>query len=161
MSSIQNRERLLKKLAALPAAVRAEAKKAVHEGAEQVIAVQKRLAPVDDGDLRRSIQYRMGSFTAESSGILGRNKGTLVKIGDPELTATITAGDQIAWYARLVEFGTKPRYNVKDKGLFRGAYNPGTKAQPFFYPGWRSVRKRVKSRLSRSISKGVKKAVAN
>jgi hypothetical protein len=82
------------------------------------------------------------------------------------LRITIYAGDESTMVgsraqfqlARLIEFGTAPHIN---EGLYAGSQHPGTQAQPFFFPGWRIVRKRVKGRISRGIKKAIKEASAS
>ena len=44
--------------------------------------------------------------------------------------------------------------------VFKVVAGPGTTAQPFFYPAYRAVRKRVKGRVTRSITKSAKKVAA-
>jgi hypothetical protein len=51
------------------------------------------------------------------------------------------------------EFGTGPRYQKTT-----GRYTGRMPATPFFYLGWRLVRKRARARLSRALSRGIKKA---
>jgi HK97 gp10 family phage protein len=148
MAKVQNRERLLRKLAAIPQKVRQHLAPGIEQGAAEVVATAKRLAPKDSGALERSIKYIKGSRAT--------SKGT--QEGDPDLTVHIVAGNDEAWYARLVEFGTPPHEN---KGKFAGTQHPGTRPQPYFYPAWRAYRKRVKSRITRAMKKGIKEAVSS
>jgi HK97 gp10 family phage protein len=149
MARVQNRERLLRKLAAIPQKVRQHLAPGIEQGAAEVVATAKRLAPKDSGALERSIRYVKGTLAAanEKSGPIQ---------GDADLTVHIVAGDEEAWYARLVEFGTPPHPN---KGMFPDTQNPGTAPRPYFYPAWRAYRKRVKSRITRTMKKGIKEAV--
>ena len=55
------------------------------------------------------------------------------------MTITIYAGDDKAFYARFVEFGT-----VKMKAI------------PFFFPAYRTNKKRAKSRVRRAHTKAAK-----
>lgn len=132
---VLNVDRLNRKLAALPAAVKVEIRPALEKSADEIAALARRLVPVDSGDLRDSIGWTWG--TAPRGAI---SLGT-VKAGD--LTITVYAGNSEAFYARWVEFGT-----VK------------TSAQPFFYPAYRAMRKRAKSRIKRAGTKAAKKVAA-
>jgi HK97 gp10 family phage protein len=60
------------------------------------------------------------------------------------LTATIYAGNDEAYYARWVEFGT-----VK------------MAAQPFFYPSYRALRKKAKSNIKRSVTIAIREIAAS
>jgi len=148
MAKVQNRERLLRKLAAIPQKVRQHLGPGLEQGASEVVAAAKNLVPKDSGALERSITYKKGSRSTA--------RGT--QQGDPDLTVHIVAGNDEAWYARLVEFGTAPHEN---KGRFPGTQHPGTRPQPYFFPAWRAYRKRVKSRVTRAMKKGIKEAVGS
>lgn len=149
MAKVQNREKLLRKLAALPQKARQAIGPALEQGAAEIVAMQKRLVPKDTGALERSIKYVKGTYTPDrkARGLGGSGAG------DPDLTVRVVAGDAEAWYARLVEFGTPPHVNA---GKFAGSQHPGTRPQPFFYPPVRALRKRVKSRITRATKKAAR-----
>lgn len=133
------REKLRAKFLALPAKARALVDQALDQGADEIMAMQKRAAPRDDGDLARSIKKKR---TSRSQSLVATK---------------ITAGDETGkpptkTYARLVEFGVAPHIAG---GRFKGAQHPGAKAQPFFFPPYRALRKRVKARIRRAIKKAV------
>lgn len=119
------RRRLSIKLARIKPEIARELRPAVEANARDVHEIQRRLVPVDDraggGDLRDSLAYY------EVPGFQG-------------LKWRVTAGDEKAFYARMVEFGT-PRNN----------------ASPFFYPAYRAIRRALKSRMSRAIRKVIKR----
>ena len=142
-------DKLRRKMIALPKAIEAEIRKAMETGAEEMVAMARRLAPVDDGDLRESIGWTWGEAP----------KGSMViaKGGSTGMTITVYAGNSEAFYARWVEFGTVTH---PQGGKFGGTRHPGTTAQPFFFPAWRATRKRVKSRTSRAVSKAAKRIAA-
>lgn len=73
----------------------------------------------------------------------------------PAGAAMVTAGNSKVRYAHLVEYGTSPH---EQGGMFKGTQHPGTEAQPFFWPAYRMMRRRIKSRFSRALSKAIKKA---
>lgn len=154
--AMKNRERLLRKLRALPPAVRKRMREAIVAGAEQVVAAQKRLAPRKTGALAASIDYSMGSYTPANPNVRGVTSGG--GAGDPDLTAVIHAGDAKAFYAKWVEFGTSPHEN---KGLYAGSEHPGSRPTPFFYPGYRAQKRSVKARISRAMRKGIKEATGS
>jgi HK97 gp10 family phage protein len=95
--------------------------------------MMKRLVPVDKGDLRDSIGWTWGEVPAGAAQFF-KSRG-----GDPDLTATIYAGDDKAFYARLVEFGT-----VK------------TGEHPYFFPSYHANKKRAKRRIKRAATEAAK-----
>lgn len=134
---VDRRLQLAKKLAALPNVVKDEIRRALQASAEEVVALAKSLVPRDQGDLYDSIDWKWGAGTPVGTVALARRQ-----LGD--LSVTVFAGDDKAFYARFVEFGT-----VK------------MKAEPFFFPAYRAVRKRAKSRISRATTKAAKKVATN
>lgn len=139
------RYKLTKKI---PDLVRAAVQEAMELSAEETVAAMKSLVPVESGDLRDSIGWTWGE-PPKGAVIVARSQAKS-KTG---LRITIYAGNDQAYYARWVEFGTAPHVNG---GKFAGTQNPGMRAKPFFFPGWRLVRRRVKGRVTRSIKKAVK-----
>ena len=121
MAKVEGLERLKRRLAKLPKKMKAEVKVALEKSADELVAMQRRLVPVDQGDLRDSIQKRDGNH---------------------ELSVEVVAGSDKAFYATFVEFGTRER-----------------PAQPFFFPPYRALRKRIKSRTSRAVGKAVRSNV--
>jgi len=119
---------LQKRLSAIPKAARRAASDALDKSAAELVSVQKRFAPVDDGTLRDSIH-------AEATG---------------ELTRTVRAGGEATTrrtgkyeydYSLGVEFG-----------------NLNHPAQSFFWPAYRLLRSRIRRRIRRAIGKGIKEA---
>jgi HK97 gp10 family phage protein len=117
--------------------------------------MQKRLVPKDSGALERSIKVVKGNYTPDNANVRGVGGAGA---GDPDLTVRVVAGNAEAWYARLVEFGTAPHEN---KGKFAGTDHPGTKAQPYFFPAVRALRRRVKARITRATKKAVKEVAGS
>jgi HK97 gp10 family phage protein len=153
MAGFSNAARLKKKLSKLPTAVADAARAAMEQGAQEIVDAMKRQVPVDQGDLRDSINWCWGAPPRGSSGILvlgGGKKPT----GVSDSRITIFAGDAKAYYARWVEFGTHPHVQG---GQFAGTESPGTRAQPFFYPTWRAFKKKQRSKISRSVNAAIKK----
>ncbi|QNQ43052.1 HK97 gp10 family phage protein [Brucella intermedia] len=138
---------LNRKLKALPALAEAAIKLAMEQGADEIVAMMKRLVPVDNGDLRDSIGWTWGDAPSYSQRV------GAVKSKTGNLKITIYAGNSKVRYAHLVEFGSAPHVNG---GMFAGSQNPGAKAQPFFFVSFRALRRRTKSRITRAINKSAK-----
>lgn len=152
--AIQGLASLRRKLERLPQLAEEEISKAMVQSADEIVALMKSLAPTKSGDLENSIAWTWGDAPTGSM-VIGkvRQKGR----GAGNLQITLYAGGGDAYYARFVEFGTSPFTNG---GLFAGSENPGTVAQPFFYPAFRAGRKRAKGRVTRAINKSAKRAAA-
>lgn len=153
MAKILNLARLERKIRRLPDAAKAEIKAAMEAGAEDIVALARSLAPEEDGDLRKSIGWTWGTAPRGSIS-LGQLIGSAL---GKELTITVYAGDDTAFYARWVEFGTKPHEN---EGRFAGTKHPGTAAHPFFYPSYRANKKGVKARIRRAARAAGRKVAA-
>lgn len=153
-TKIQGLDRLNRKLKSFPDAAREEIAKAMEQSANEVVALAKSLAPVDDGDLQMSISWTWGD-APKGSMVLGKVKSKGAGAGNLQITVFAGGGD--AFYARFVEFGTAPHLNG---GRFAGSQHPGTGAKPFFYPAYRAVRKRVKGRVTRAVNKSAKRIAA-
>lgn len=130
---VQGISALKKKLTVtLPKRVEEATRAAMEKSAEELVAMMKRLAPIDTGDLQMSISWTWGAAP----------QGAVVVAESSEdsrgLKITIYAGSKSAYYARWVEFGTNEQ-----------------PAHPFFFPAYRSLRKRIKSRISREMKKAI------
>lgn len=92
----------------------------------------------------------IGSIRVES----GQNAGSYrVLAGGPATTKTVRAGSGKPFnYALGVEFGVKPHVNA---GLFAGTQNPGARKQPFYWPAYRLMKRRIKSRATRAIKNAI------
>jgi HK97 gp10 family phage protein len=150
---MRNRDRLLKRLAAIQGAPRKAMRAALEKSAAEISAMQKRLVPVRSGDLRNSIGYTFGNYRPDNANVRGVTAG---QGGDPDLTVTLHAGDAKAFYAAWVEFGTSGPYEIS--GRFEGATHPGSKSEPFFFPAFRSLRRRAGNRLVRAGKKAIRDA---
>ncbi len=134
---------------------------AMEKSADEIVGSMKSFVPVEDGALRDSIGWTWGDIP-DGAVIVARsapNPSTGLRI-------TIYAGDEEAFYARFVEFGTAP-HNVGAGGGSRigrirlavsgtGVQHPGATAQPFFFPGYRLNRKRASRRINRAMRKGIR-----
>lgn len=120
---------------AIPAAALEAVRPALLKGAEEISGTQRALAPVDTGALRESITV---TGPGESTPPYSQPGGSKVV---PLNAVAITAGGTAVRYPHLVEFGTVD-----------------TKAQPFFWPGFRFGRKRALNRIKRAIGKAIREA---
>jgi HK97 gp10 family phage protein len=149
--AIQGLAQLRRKMRAIPQKAKDAARVAVVHGAEEIQGVQQNLVPYKEGELHDSIHVTLPGQTTPPYSQPGG-----ARTAGPE-EAIVTAGNSKVRYAHLVEFGTEQHPNG---GMFAGTEHPGTKAQPFFWPGYRAVRKRVRSRITRSINKAIKDVAA-
>lgn len=127
---IRNKDRLFAKLRALRPKTTFELAKAAAVSANEVAELAKRLVPIDDGVLRNSIVAKPGEGMAPS--------------------ARVEAGDGDAFYARWVEFGTAPHT------MSNGTQHPGNKPQPFLFPAYRLLKRKLVRRFGSSIGKAVR-----
>jgi HK97 gp10 family phage protein len=125
-----------KKLRAMPAKVRAEGRAAMEKGAEEIVTMAKRLAPVEYGHLRDSIGWNW----SDKEGSVQTNLS--VPTGNDRIV--IYAGDDRAFYAPFLEFGT-----VK------------MRKRSFFFPAYRALKKRTKDRITRATRKALKDVAAS
>jgi HK97 gp10 family phage protein len=133
----QDIARIRKKLKAIAPAIERTVAASLEKSAQEIVTLAKHLCPVDDGTLRNSIGWTWGDAPEGSV--------VLASTGDKAaLRITVYAGSDQAFYARWVEFGTKT-------SLPHG----------FMLPAYRTLRKRIKSRTNRAISKAIKGAMTN
>lgn len=109
-------------------------KEASIESAKEMVEKAQALAPEVDGDLKRSIGYTVGKYRPANANV----RGTNARGGDG--IVTVHAGDAKAFYADWVEFGTA---------------NSGKR--PYFYPAYRLLRRKIKGRISRAMTKAIKR----
>lgn len=126
-------------------------KQALAQGADEIVADMKRLAPKKTGDLRQSIVQTWGGGKVRYSSM---SANTMEGAADPDLNVRISAGNDLVRYAHLVEFGTAPHING---GKFAGSRHPGAQPKPFFFPAWRANKKRVRARITRATNKALKR----
>lgn len=162
-------ESLRRKLAMMGQQVRRDLEKAVLSGAEDIAKTAKHLAPRDSGDLQASIGATLGDPPPTSAtGALRPSAKQSGKARERGIYASAYAGNNTAFYARWVEFGTKAtpyrpsrrNANYKRTVIMTKAYaaHAATPAQPFFFPAYRVNKKRARARIARSISRSIKQA---
>jgi len=152
MAKITGRDRFRFVLTKLPKEQRKQLREAILTGADDMAAMQRRLAPFRSGRLRESIVVTPGDRDILRYATLKSNR----TVKDPELAAIISAGNSKVRYAHLVEFGTAPHEN---QGKFPGTQNPGTPPRPFFYPGVRAMKKRVQNSINRAARKAIRDGI--
>jgi HK97 gp10 family phage protein len=171
---VRGLDRLLRQLEALPNSARVALADALAEGAREMSEKIKAAAPEDDGDLKASVGWTEGPppevkssgvfrFTVKDLGPKGR------ALNDAGLLFSVYAGDEKAYYARWVEFGTsardarastKPGKGVvaswRKRGRKAARAHAATPAQPFFYPTIRAFKKPLKSMVVRRLNRAIK-----
>ncbi|MFQ6553397.1 HK97-gp10 family putative phage morphogenesis protein [Aestuariibius insulae] len=133
---VQGLDKLNRRWKAIPERVRIELRSAMENAADAIVEDMYDLAPQDTGDLAGSIGWTWGQPPA------GAMTVTQVASGDDDdLRIRIYAGGGEAFYALFQEFGTVDM-----------------PANPFFYPTWRTWRRRVRSRISAAMRRGIRAA---
>lgn len=127
--------RFQQRMNAIPEAVRVAVQPALVKGAEEIASAARTLAPVDTGALKESIAVTGPGETLPPYSQPGGRRAL------QENEAAVTVGSADVRYPHLVEYGT--------------AEAP---AQPFFWPAFRSTRKRAAARVKRAIGKAIREA---
>lgn len=151
MMTVEGLDKLNRRLAAMSTETKRQVSAAIEKSAQEVVAQAKRFAPVAEvngGDLRDSIEWHWtGQGGADQEGAQSaRSASRQSTKGAEMLAATITAGGTPkGGHAGWVEFGT--------------AEAPGhaaTPAQPFFFPAYRLLRNRIRSRIARALGAAIR-----
>lgn len=173
--AVKGLDRLRRQLQALPKAQIAAARAALEQGAQEMATAIARAAPADRGDLSASIGWAHAGQAPKTSATQAIRPDASERrelLGAAGLSVEVYAGNNTAFYARWVEFGTAPgkigertgarNSDVKQakNGRKVARTHPGTRAQPFFYPTVRALKKRMKSRMVRNANKAAKIAAA-
>jgi HK97 gp10 family phage protein len=139
--NVQNEDRLYRKLTRIPEAMRLKIRDAMAREADEIVALMKRLVPVEPGkpDLKDSIGWRWGARAPRGSAALGQVRTS--EFGST-LTLTIYAANDQTYYGTFVEFGTSKMA-----------------ARPFFFPSYRARRKEAKAAMRKAV-RGAAKQVA-
>lgn len=144
---VRNKDRLFQKLRALAPAVAEEVGRGAVELGNEMVSTARSYVAVAQGDLRDSIVATPGG---QPSPAFSQPGGSQVV---PDHAVLVTAGDSKVRYPHLVEYGTRPHVNA---GVFKGTQNPGAPAQPYFWPSFRLIRKRLRGRLTRAVNNAIK-----
>lgn len=134
---VQGLDKFNKRWKAIPENARKNVRAAMEDAANDIVEEMWSRAPQGETlQLGASIGWTWGDAPAGTI--------TIGKVGKQEygtMRITIYAGGGEAFYARFQEFGT---VNMP--------------ANPFFYPVWRARSRRVKTRISRAISKSIRES---
>lgn len=126
--------RIKQRLAMIPTNVRAAMVPELVKSGNDLAVTARILAPRDSGALQDSIAVTPGGANTPPYSSPGG------RVTVPELAVAVTAGNADVRYAHLVEHGTQE-----------------AAAQPFFWPAFRLLRKKITGRIKRAASKAVKK----
>lgn len=110
------------------------ARQALVQGAQDVAATQRALAPKDTGDLADSIAVTLPGQTTPAYSQPGGSRAA----GEDEVI--VTAGNSDVRYPHLVEHGTSQ-----------------SEAKPFFFVGYRLNRDRIKRKAAAEFRKAAKR----
>ena len=159
--------RIEAKLKQIPAVAVDAAREAMEEGAKEIVAMMRTLVREESGTLRRSIGWTWGDLPPGTFMIDEIRSGT--NKGDQYATMRIKiyAGSRDAFYARFIEFGTRPHSLQTNASVDRelrqdeGAWHPGSPARPFFYPTWKRQRQAFKRRIQANVRAAIREAWRN
>lgn len=130
------------KLKRIPDIAVEAARRAMEEGAEEIVRAMKAAVPARSGELRDSIGWTWGDLPPGTFMIDEIRSGKYAGDQYATLQLKIYAGSKRVFYARFVEHGTRSS----------GA------AQPFFYPIWKAQRAKFKKRIRDQVRAAIRKA---
>lgn len=116
------------RLKAYVPAINQEVRETLKKEASRTVNYMKLLAPVETGELRESIRYEFD-----------RDTRVTLRAGDETTTVQNTTGQEFQ-NAFLQEYGSGNR-----------------PAQPFFWPAYRSEKKRMRAAITRAVARAVKR----
>lgn len=131
----QQSDRLKRRLDAIPRAVKAAVVPALAKSGQDLATMQRILAPRDSGALQDSIAVTLPGETTPPYSQPGGSRTA------KENEVLVTVGNSDVRYPHLVEYGTAT-----------------AAAQPFWWPAYRLMKKKMANRIKRAISKAVRDA---
>lgn len=132
MATNRSVQRLRARLAKIPIEVRAAAATEALLQAQALGQAIQRAAPIDEGALKESVRVESGRH----------GDRFYVKAGGQKTTRRVRKGQSATYdYANAVEFGTKKK-----------------PPRPFFYPTYRASKASIKSGMTATIRKAVKRS---
>lgn len=135
MAGFKNAKRASRRLRAIPPGVRKQVRTQLRSNAVELVASQRSFAPVEDGDLKASIQFE---DTSDANRI-----AMTVTAGGAATTRPVREGQTATYdYALGQEFGTEDM-----------------PANPFFFPPYRAKRKTFKRKRNKAAKDAIGKAV--
>ncbi len=137
--------RIVAKLRQVPDVAVDAARKAMEEGAQEIVEAMRALAPLGaTGNLRESIGWTWGDIPPGTFMIdeirSGKSKGEQYAT----MRLKIYAGSKEAFYARFQEFGTKKH-----------------PANPFFFPTWRKEKAKFRRKIRDRVRAAIREAWRN
>lgn len=144
---VEGGDALRARFKAIPAAVREAVAKALEQSAEEIVQMMRRLAP--NAAVAGGVGWTWGDAPAGSIVIgrvrSGRRQGaTFGKMQITIFSAHFTAG----WW----EFGTAERFHKSGKSTGQIV------ASPYFFPSYRALARRARSRAARAMNKAAREA---
>ena len=137
--------RIVAKLRQVPDVAVDAARKAMEEGAQEIVEAMRALAPLGaTGNLRESFGWTWGDIPPGTFMIdeirSGKSKGEQYAT----MRLKIYAGSKEAFYARFQEFGTKKH-----------------PANPFFFPTWRKEKAKFRRKIRDRVRAAIREAWRN
>lgn len=153
--AFSNRDQLRRRLKAIPIEVRKAVRAQMKANADQLVETQKRFADAVFADPTGALQGTIRHQDTSTSTRISRR---------------VSAGGVNVPYAAWVEFGTKgaeaeaPRQNRNYRRTVvmtkaRGTHH-ATQPKPFFWPAYRLLKRRMKSRMTRAAKKAITEAAS-
>lgn len=186
-TEVQGLNKWTRQVKRIPEAAKEGLRVAQGKNAEKLVSAMRAFVPVRRGKLKASIGWARGlpPSTAATGAFRLKAKDLTERqsvLASEGLLVSVYAGDNTAYYARFVEFGTKPapaagqrswrREKVYDRrGVYRGQRmkasgrankrpHAGTRAQPYFYPAIRANKDKIRRSNASAFSRSLRRAVA-
>lgn len=163
--------RIVAKLKQIPDVAVNAARQAMEEGAEEVCEYIRNLVratfKTDSGDMIRSIGWTWGDLPPGTFMIDEIRSGSNAGEQYATMRIKIYAGSKDAFYARFIEFGTRPHSLQTNASVDRdlrqseGAWHPGAPARPFFFSTWKRQRTAFKRLIQKRVRAAIKEAWRN
>lgn len=136
-------------------------RRALQKAAQPMAELARRYAPISTNDLEKSIKVssratgevgraafaatmrQTGGDTQAAVGAMRAARRAFKAANPPAIL--YMGPTQDIWYAKFVEFGTRPRVNG---GRFAGTQHPGTAAEPFLRPAFDAEARATIDRLA-------------
>lgn len=159
--------RIEAKLRQIPAVAVDAARQAMEEGAQQIVSMMRTSVPEVSGALRNSIGWTWGDLPPGTFMIDEIRSGSNAGEQYATMRIKIYAGSKDAFYARFIEFGTRPHSLQTNASVDRdlrqseGAWHPGAPARPFFFSTWKRQRTAFKRLIQKRVRAAIKEAWRN
>ncbi|MCV6576270.1 MAG: hypothetical protein OIF58_11095 [Cohaesibacter sp.] len=137
-------------------------------GKQKAFKQLRKVAPSVVEDLGKGLQTNATEMASMARDFAPKDSGDYsetIKAKEVEDKAGVPIWAVFAsWIWPFVEFGTRAgrrgeRINQNGRSRKVQRNHPGTSAQPHLWPAYRTIKKRLKGRTTRSLNKAVKKAI--